>query len=51
MMDIIATITPTEYQIIKAQLETENLWSTGGNYRKECEANRRTEQILAQIRK
>jgi hypothetical protein len=51
MIDVLATITREEYRIIKATLETEGLWNIGGNYAKECQANKRAEQILAELRK
>jgi len=48
MIDILATITPAEYRIIKARLETEGLWNRED---RETESNRRAEQILTELRK
>ena len=48
MIDILATITPAEYRIIKARLEAEGLWNRED---RETESNRRAEQILAELRK
>lgn len=46
-MDILATITWEEYQIIKKRLEAEGLWSGEDN---ETESNRRAEQIITELR-
>jgi hypothetical protein len=48
MIDILATITPAEYRIIKARLEAESLWNRED---RETESNRRAEQILTELRK
>lgn len=48
MIDILATITPNEYRIIKERLEAEGLWNRED---REIESNRRAEQILAELRK
>jgi len=47
MIDILATITPAEYRIIKARLEAEGLWNRED---RETESNRRAEQIIKSIR-
>jgi len=47
MIDILATITPAEYRIIKARLEVEGLWNRED---RETESNRRAAQIIKSIR-
>lgn len=46
-MDILATLTPTEYRHLRTQLRAEGLWHGGtGTRADEDRANARAEQIL-----
>lgn len=50
MFDILATMTPAEYETVRAELQAQGLWGTAG-YRAERKAAQAAETILARIRR
>lgn len=47
--DLIASMTPEEYRIVRRQLQWEGRWHEG-SYREEVKTNRRAERLIRELR-